>query len=282
MKITDIYGKEKEIEKGKTDKQNGLYHFTFNKRKRIIADVFYRNSLSNPVIIIPGAGYNEKKKRVIISKFKYLTKEDMSLILYNYPNSEIFSLSDDDFFNYIKRCVEEIRGIIKTIENSAPFSIIGMSLGGIIGLITTAVEENIEKSVIFISGGDFEIITWKGILRFKLKKDCPRSACKNMHKVYRKLLDKKMYDEILKLPRKCFLYDPLTFKEFLKNKKILMINGLFDFIIPFFSAIEMKKGMKNIRHIWYPSTHLSFFLFFPFFKKKIFRFLTNERGDNCG
>jgi len=154
-----------------------------------------------------------------------------------------------------------------------------MSLGGIIGLITTGVEEKIEKSVIFISGGNLEIVTWKGILRFKLKKDCPRSACKNMHRVYKKLLDKKMYDEILKLPRKCFLYDPLTYKEFLKNKKILMINGLFDFIIPPLSAFEMKKGMKNTKLIWCPSTHLSFPLFFPFFKKKIFKFLTNETKD---
>ena len=279
MKITEIYGKEEGIKKGKIDRKNGLFHFTLNKRGRIVADVFYLNSFSNPVIIIPGAGCNDEKKRVIISKFKFLIRENFSLIFYNYPDLNVFSFSDNDFFNYIKRCVEEIRGVIKTIENSSSFSIIGMSLGGIIGLITTGVEEKIEKSVIFISGGNFEIITWKGFLRFKLKKDCSRIACKNMHKVYKKLLDKKMYDEILKLPRKCFLYDPLTFKEFLKNKKILMINGLFDFIIPPLSAIEMKKGMKNIRHIWCPSTHLSFPLFFPFFKKKIFRFLTNETKD---
>lgn len=274
MELTDIYGKKEDIEKGNIEKKNGLCFYHLKREGRDIGDVYYTGNPSNFVIILPGAGYTREKGKKIISKFKFLIKNNFGLILYNPPEYSIFSLYDNDFFNYIKINVEEVRGIIDEMsKDGKSLSIIGMSLGGIIGLLTAAVEEKINKSVILVSGGNLEIITWDGLLRFKFKKDCPRKACRNMHRVYKKLLKKKMYEEILNLPRRCFLYDPLTYKEFLKEKKILMINGIFDFIVPPFCAIEMKKKMKNIHLYWAPSTHLSFAFFFPLYKNKILKFL---------
>lgn len=278
MELTDIYGRKTDIEKGDIKKRNGFCFFTLEREGRVIGDVYYSDHTTDFILILPGAGYTREKGEKIISKFKFFIRNNLGLILYNYPDYSVFSLSDKDFFNYVQLCVEEIRGITKKMSDEGfSLSIMGMSLGGIIGLITTAVEEKINKSVILISGGDLEVITWKGLLRFKLKKDCPRNACRNMHRVYKKLLKKRMYQEILTLPRKCFLYDPLTYKEFLKDKKILMVNGIFDFIVPPLSAIEMKRDMKNIQLYWVPSTHLTFVFFFPFLKNKILSFLITDK-----
>lgn len=100
-----------------------------------------------------------------------------------------------------------------------------------------------------------------------------------MHKIYKKLIDIQLYEEIESLPKKCFLYDPLTYLENLKEKNVLMINGLFDMIIPFYSVLEIKRYLKNCRILWYPGTHLTLKYFLPFFKKSILKFLKN--GNKC-
>ncbi|RKY32574.1 MAG: hypothetical protein DRP67_00695 [Candidatus Omnitrophota bacterium] len=242
--------------------------------KRIVADIIFKESKSSPVIIVPGMNTSENGKRKILRKLRFL--KDRILIFYNIPKLTL-NEKDNDFFNFMKRSVSEIRGIIDFSQKNYKFekvNIIGISLGGIISTIVSAVDDRIEKIILFASGGDFENITWRGLLRFVLKKDCSRKACHNLHKTYKKLLKYNLYDEIMELPRKCFLYDPILFANSIK-KKVLMINGFFDTVIPFFSAMELKKRIENAEIIWYPATHLSLSIFSPFFKKKILEFLKN-------
>lgn len=61
------------------------------------------------------------------------------------------------------------------------FKLIGISFGGILGFLITAMEERIENSLFLVPSGNTESITWRSILRFYLIKDCKRNACKNMH-----------------------------------------------------------------------------------------------------
>ncbi|MGB9677009.1 MAG: hypothetical protein ACPLZ9_00165, partial [Candidatus Ratteibacteria bacterium] len=220
----------------------------------------------------------EKIQKSIFRNFEFLLKKGIGICIFNLNNGS-FEKDDVSFFEYFKEKVGEIRGIIEYLKNEfkiVDFNLLGISFGGIIGFIVTALEKEIKKCIFIISGVNLEFITWWSLLRFKIKKDCKRNACKRMHKVYQNLIKNNLYEEILNLPRKCFLYEPLTYLNNLKGRKILMINGIFDMVIPFYCVFEVKRRLKNIKILWYPSTHLTIKFFLPFMKKNILHFLKNE------
>lgn len=273
--LKGIYNKKIEVKNAEVVEREKYKEIILFSERRNIASIYLPENFQKIVLIIPGANYNEKKKKAIFFQFEYLIKERIGLCIFNLENSAL-KKNDFEFFTYIKEKIGEIRGLIEFMErnfNLDRFGLIGISFGGILGFIIAAMEERIENSLFLVSGGNMESITWRSILRFYLIKDCKRNACKNMHKIYKKLILAGLYSEISNFPRKCFLYDPLTYTEKLKGKKILMINGLFDFVIPFYSPLEIKKRLKNVKILWYPGTHLTYKYFLPFFKRRILEFL---------
>jgi pimeloyl-ACP methyl ester carboxylesterase len=275
--LLKIYDKFYEVLNYEKESGKRFEKFKVYNENRPIAEIYLPLNFDSISIILPGAGYNEKTKRIILKNLNYLLKEKIGLCIFEMNESNL-NKKDEEFFEFFRKIVGEVRGIIKFIDsNFKPknINIIGVSLGGIIGFIVGAIEEKIKKFVFLVTGANFELITWRSILRFYLKKDCKRNVCRRMHKIYKHFLKNKFYSEIQNLPRKCFLYDPLTYTENLKNREILMINGLFDFIIPFWSVIEVKKRIKNVKVLWYPGTHLTLKYFLPFYKKKILEFLKN-------
>ncbi len=276
--LLNIYEKIFEIVKSEKVEKNEIEKIFLYSEKRKTGELFIPSYCSSILIILPGAGFNEKSKRNILNRFNFLLRKGIGLCIFELTEGNL-NKKDAEFFEFFKDKVGEIRGIIRFIEKTfkeKEIFLLGISFGGIIGFIVSAIEEKIKKCIFLISGGNIEVITWQSMLRFYLKKDCSRRTCRRMHKIYRKLLNKELYEEIKNLPRKCFIYDPLTYVEKLKNKKILMVNGLFDTIIPFFCVLELKRKIKNMKVLWYPGTHFTFMYFFIFIKKKIIKFLKNE------
>jgi hypothetical protein len=243
--------------------------------KRKIADFYLPEKFSSFFVIIPGAGFNEKKNFLIYRHFRYLLGHGIALLIFNLDNFSS-SRTDEEFFQYIAEKVAEIRKTINFIYETFQVknvSIGGISFGGILSFLTGGMEEGIRKFVIMISGVDIEKITWRSLLRFRLKKDCSRKVCHRMHVIYKKLIKENFFPEICNLPRKCFIYDPLVFLEHLKDRNIIMVNGMFDLIIPFYCALPVKRKIKKTKIFWYPGTHITFFVFLPFFKNRILKFL---------
>jgi len=277
-KIFNLYNKIYSITKSEIERKDKIKKINLFNEKRETATLFLPVEYYSIIIVFPGAGYSEKFQNSIFKNFKYLLEEKIGICIFNLNNGNL-NKEDSVFFEYFKEKIGEIRGIIEYIKNELKINdinLLGISFGGIIGFIVSALEKEIKKSIFVICGVNLEFITWRSLLRFKIKKDCKRTVCKRMHRVYKNLIKNNLYDEILNLPKKCFLYEPITYLANLKNKKILMINGIFDMIIPFYCVLEVKKQLKNIKTIWYPSTHLTFRFFAPFAKKHIIRFLKNE------
>ncbi len=273
--IIKIYSQKSKLELIQQKKENSTRIVRIGESERVVADIIFKEFALPPIILVPGMNTEEKGKMRILKKMNFLKRHP--LIFYNIRKLTMKE-KDSEFFYFIKKSVSEIRGIIDFCQDKYKCKkvyLIGASLGGIISTIVSAIDERIEKIVLLVSGGDFENITWRGLLRFTLRKDCSRRTCHNLHQIYKKLLKWNLYQDIEKLPRKCFIYDPLLFAPLLGDKKVLMINGLFDLIIPFFSVIELKEKIKNAEIIWYPGTHLSLYYFFPFLKNKIIKFLEN-------
>lgn len=275
--LLNIYEEEYNIENFEKNKINSVYKIFLFSRNKKIAEIFLPQKFFSVLIIIPGAGFNEKSKNNLLKHFKFLLKKEIGICIFNLNDGNL-NKKDADFFVFFKSKIAEIKGTISFIEKNLQTKniyLMGISLGGIIGFVISGIEERIKKCIFLISGMNLELITWRSLMRFYLKKDCSRKTCRKMHKIYRKLISKKLYEEIENLPRKCFLYEPLTYIEGLKNKDILMINGLFDMIVPFYCTFEVKRRLKKAKILWYPGTHFSYKFFLPFFKNKMLNFLKN-------
>jgi len=277
-KIFSVYNEIYRITKSEIEKKDKIKKINLFNEKRKTATLFLPANYYSIIIVLPGAGYSEKFQSSIFKNFKYLLEEKIGICIFNLNNGNL-NKNDSIFFEYFKEKIGEIRGIIEYIKNELKINeinLLGISFGGIIGFIVSALAKEIKKSIFVISGVNLEFITWRSLLRFKIKKDCKRIVCRRIHKVYRNLIKNNLYDEILNLPKKCFLYEPITYLKSMENKKMLMINGIFDMIIPFYCVLEVKKQLKNVKTIWYPSTHLTFKFFIPFVRKHILEFLKNE------
>ncbi len=174
-----------------------------------------------------------------------------------------------------KQSVIDVRTSLDYLEREGlsfgEFSLMGVSFGGMVGTIAMGVEERIKKGIFVITGGDFRYITWKSlatkILRKKYEMEantdvygCTEQKCVEVHKKYydyiRALKTPKDLDRV-PYEKECFLFDPLTFAHFIKGRKVVMYNALFDEIIPKKSADELWEEMGKPERHWLFADHIT-------------------------
>jgi dienelactone hydrolase len=116
----------------------------------------------------------------------------------------------------------------------------GISLGGIVSSVAAAVEPTIQKGVFLLAGGELAQILW----------DMPEAAKYRdvWIKSGRTLRDLKVLTDP---------FDPLTYAERLKTKRILMMAGSVDEVIPPASARALWETAGRPRIIWYDCGHYS-------------------------
>ncbi|MEO0292699.1 MAG: hypothetical protein ABIN61_00555 [candidate division WOR-3 bacterium] len=176
--------------------------------------------------------------------------------------------------------------IIKTVNilkklGYKEISIIGISLGSIFSIMAMALDKRINKGVFILGGGDYSIITWKSPLLFKLrtaykKKGITYKNCIKARTLLKPFLESVIKGEIpfnIKTNIICLYFDPLCFAPMIKPEKVLMINALFDLIIPRKSTILLHKALGKPKIIWFPTGHLQLHLFRNSIISKIKSFL---------
>lgn len=160
---------------------------------------------------------------------------------------------------FFHQAVLDARATLKLLACGARSYVAGISLGAMIAIITLAVEESLKGGFLILGGGNLERIVWKGSVRlFMTEEGCGRGICHRLYKIYPEYLEevkRRGSWRDVELPKICFLFDPLTFAPFVKDKKITMINSLFDTVIPLKSAIELWRALGEPEIHWLPSTH---------------------------
>ncbi|GAH51181.1 unnamed protein product, partial [marine sediment metagenome] len=73
-----------------------------------------------------------------------------------------------------------------------------------------------------------------------------------------------------------FLLDPLTYAFFNKPRKVLMINGLCDLIIPRRSVLELNRALDGLEMLWLPASHFTIYIFLPLIIAKIIQYFEKE------
>jgi len=134
----------------------------------------------------------------------------------------------------------------------------GISLGGMISSIAMAVDERIFAGFFIVIGGNLEELSWGGKSgAIPVGHACTREECHTVYRQYPAYLDevKKKGLENAVPAKECFLYDPLTFANYLRGRPILMINAKEDEVVSEHSTLNLWEAYGRPRLVWLPVTH---------------------------
>jgi hypothetical protein len=190
------------------------------------------------------------------------------------------SFSDGIFtFNFFRQGTLDIIKTVNILKSLGyrEVSIIGISLGSMFSIMALALDKRIEKGVFILSGGDHSIITWKSPVMYKVreaykKKNITRKSCfkaRNLLKPFVESVKENKNPFDIKSNIVCLYFDPLTYAPLIEPERVLMINGLFDFIIPRQATLRLHRALGKPKIIWFPTDHLYLYIF----KNKIISYI---------
>jgi pimeloyl-ACP methyl ester carboxylesterase len=173
--------------------------------------------------------------------------------------------------NFFKQGTFDIIKTVNILKNLGykEISIIGISLGSLFSIMAMALDERIKKGVFILSGGDHSILTWKSPVMYKVreiykKKGITRERClraRTLLSAFTESVKKDKNPFNIKTNIICLYFDPLSFAPLINTKKVLMINALFDMIIPRKSTVRLHDALGRPKIIWFPTNHLYLYIF---------------------
>jgi fermentation-respiration switch protein FrsA (DUF1100 family) len=190
-------------------------------------------------------------------------------------------LSSEEWFEGYRISVINIRQVVDWASGRAEIdrqqiAVVGISLGGLISAIATGIDKRIAAGVLVIAGGNSEEITWKSrSAAIRKQRTCTEAECHDIHSHYPLYLvevAEKGYDNVSPV-KECFLTDAMTFASYLRNRPILMINALWDEVIPRRATLDFWEACGKPTIAWFPSGHATVWLWYPFISRKIGGFL---------
>jgi len=259
----------------------------------VILDCFLPKEFSCLLIILPGLGSGFLQRNLIKYFGRKLAKNNIGVCILTLPyhyerkpsnlrsGQYFLNLNSRQTLDFFQQAVVDVERTVHFWQdyfNLKEFSLMGISLGSIVGIISMAKIKCIKKGILILSGGNFFKILWGGLLRFLGKKDCSFKECKvNFQKLsaYREL---QKFEDLknIKFPKDCMYYEPTVFASLLRDREILMFNSIFDPIIPFKSAKELWKALNFPKIYWFPTEHHFIFIFTFFILSKVKNFLETE------
>lgn len=233
---------------------------SYEKTNHVIAYLYLPKKISslNTIIVLHGMGsHNHFPANWYAKRLAQLGIPSYAMILPNHfertpknHKSGIKFLTDkmEEAVKDFQQAVVDVRTSIDWLESQSfckNISLMGISFGGMIGVISMGIDKRIKKGIFLMSGGNYFHIIWNGVGTKIFRKvyldeeemakyGCTYNNCKNLHESlfnYKKKLKSPKDLDNIPVPKKCFLFDPLTFAQFIKKRKVLMYNAFLDEMI---------------------------------------------------
>jgi cephalosporin-C deacetylase-like acetyl esterase len=198
-------------------------------------------------------------------------------IITKYPR-----LSTEEWFESYQISVNDIRQVIDWAHgrpelNIDDLAVVGISYGGFIAAISMALDKHIKAGIFIVMGGNSEKITRHStFLRWTYKHN--ESTFKQNQEAYRRFLaeiDEKGLENV-EAGKRSYLTDPMSFARYLRNRPVLMLNAMWDEMIPRIATTDLWEACGKPSISWYPATHASIWLWYPFISSRISRFLKSS------
>ena len=192
-----------------------------------------------------------------------------------------FSADTGTWVDFHRRAVIEIRQVVDwactrpEIDHNK-IGVAGISLGGMISAIAMAVDTRIREGIFVTIGGNLEEVSWGGKLgETGIGHTCTREECHAVythHPGYLIEVAEKGVENVTPA-KECFLIDPLTFAEYLRQRPVLMINGKDDEVVSEQSTLTLWEAYGRPRLVWVPDTHAGTYSRAPLISAEIVAFL---------
>jgi cephalosporin-C deacetylase-like acetyl esterase len=192
------------------------------------------------------------------------------------------SLSAEEWFESYQLSVVDICQIIdwaakreEIVQNK--ISIVGISFGGMISAIAMGLENRIKAGVFIVTGGNSDKITRHSFLLRHVYKQDPDEYQRNQesYNLYLTEVKEKGFEKAT-AAKNSYLTDPLTFAQNLRDRPILMVNALWDEMIPRVATKDLWKYCGEPSISWYPATHASIWMWYPLMGRRISSFLKSS------
>jgi esterase/lipase len=200
---------------------------------------------------------------------------------------KVYDLGPDEWFESYCISVIDIRQVIDWAEqvpeiDSSRISAIGISFGGFVSSIAMGIDRRIKAGVFLVSGGNASKMVWEGNRRYMNKWNIySEEEYHNIQRNYREYLDEiaeKGIDNVSPF-RRDFLTDPLSYAYLLRERPVLMINALWDQVVPKKATLDLWEECGRPEITWYPAGHPSLWLWYPLIIRRILRFLNTAFGS---
>ncbi len=191
------------------------------------------------------------------------------------------NLTPEEWFTGYQMAVTDIRRIVDWANENGhqKITVISLSLGSFISSIAMGVDRRITAGVFIVHGGNSgKIMQFSRINNFRKSYRRSQEEYEENQKKYADYMREvasKGFENVTP-EQQNFLIDPLTYAPLLKGRPVLMINALWDELIPKETSLEFRQACGQCEQIWFPSTHASIWIWYPFIVRKINRFLKSS------
>ncbi len=146
--------------------------------------------------------------------------------------------------------------------DSSRIGLVGISLGGLIGSLTTSVDGGFPRVALIVAGGNIaQIIT------------NPSRETRGLRKG---LADQGITAEAL--VGMLMPIEPLNFASRLRQASVLMLNATSDNVIPPACSIELQKA-SNAQIFWYDANHYTMLKYLPIALTKVLAYFKEDKWD---
>jgi len=229
---------------------------------RILAKVLVRKGMAS--FIIYSVMHSKRMPADVMKRFPHLTSRE-------WFESHVISVID------LLQVIDwaESRAEI----NAEKIAAVGISFGGFISAIAMGLDNRIKAGGLIVTGGNSTKIGWETRASdYNRKRTQTREAYQKTLESYMKYLaevEEKGLEKV-KPPEESFWTDPMTFAHRLRKRPVLMINARWDGAIPKEATLDFWEAAGKPPISWLPATHPTIWLWYPFIRGKIIRFLKSE------
>jgi cephalosporin-C deacetylase-like acetyl esterase len=185
-------------------------------------------------------------------------------------------LTSKEWFESHQISVVDLRQVIDWASrraeiNAKKIAAIGISFGGFISAIAMGIDRRIKAAGLIVTGGNNSKIGWEKRAS-DFKEEAEYQDIQNAYRQYLDEIAEKGFEKVTP-PRESFLTDPMTFAHLLRRRPVLMINARWDEAIPREATLDFWKEAGKPTISWFPATHATIWLWYPFIRRKIVNFL---------
>jgi dienelactone hydrolase len=226
-------------------------------------------------ILVPGIGNESTIPCTMIAR--HLVKQGIAafvlhpVIRYSQEpdtlKGDLLPSTPGEWLKAFKIAVTDIRRVIdwsavRDEVDEKKIAIIGASMGGMISAVAMGVDQRILSGVFIVTGGNLEELSWEGKNEaVRAGHNCTEEECHDIYSKYPRYLDAVAQKGLQNVTpaKECFLFDPLTFAAYLRNRPLLMINGLQDEVVTKHSATQFWEACGKPQIVWLPVTHIGIY-----------------------